>query len=158
MKKQIVIHICLMVALNSQYAVAKNSSNHEYESAITHIKTLPKALAGFKWAVNPDFTDEFDGHALNAEKWYDKSPYWQNGRPPATFKAYNVSVENGNLRIKNSRLNPTEGNDGKPGASRRLRVIGISKGKDAQAYSVSRLRFHEVANTHLGSSPVSVAY
>lgn len=39
-----------------------------------------------------------------------------------------------------------------------LRVIGVSKGREAQAYSVSRLRYHEVANTHVGSSPVSVAY
>ena len=39
-----------------------------------------------------------------------------------------------------------------------LRVIGISKGGEAQAYSISRLRFHEVANTHVGSRPVSVAY
>lgn len=90
-------------------------SQGPYSRAIEHIKTLPKPPEGFKWAVNPDFTDEFEGAKLDAAKWYDKSPYWKNGRPPATFKAYNVSVEKGKLRIKNSRLHPTEGNDGKPG-------------------------------------------
>lgn len=31
-------------------------------SCEAHIKTLPEAPAGFKWAVNPDFTDEFEGN------------------------------------------------------------------------------------------------
>ena len=105
----------LLTAAISHNAMAQENGKREYLQAIEHIRTLPEPSAGFKWAVNPDFTDEFKGDPLNAEKWYDKSPYWTNGSPPATFKAYNVSVENGYLRIKNSRLNPTEGNDGKPG-------------------------------------------
>ena len=95
--------------------MAQENGKHRYLQVIQHTKNLPKPPAGFKWAVNPDFTDEFEGDQLDAEKWYNESPYWKNGRPPATFKAYSVSVENGCLRIKNSRLNPTEGNDGKPG-------------------------------------------
>ena len=55
-------------------------------------------------------------------------------------------------------LDDSHVSDKKPGVSQRLRVIGISKGRSAQAYSVSRLRYHEVANTHVGSTPVSVAY
>lgn len=105
----------LLWATIGRSAMAQENGKHRYLQAIEHIKTLPEPPAGFKWAVNPDFTDEFEGDRLDAEKWYDKSPYWKNGRPPATFKAYNVSVEDGYLRIKNSRLNPTEGNDGKPG-------------------------------------------
>ena len=110
-----VLTTCVLWATVSQHVMAQTKSQSGYRQAIDHIKTLPKPPAGFKWTVNPDFTDEFEGHQLNAEKWHDKSPYWTNGRPPATFKAYNVSVENGCLRIKNNRLNPTEGNDGKPG-------------------------------------------
>jgi hypothetical protein len=105
----------LLTAAISHDAMAQENIKHEHLQATEHIRTLPEPPEGFKWAVNPDFTDEFEGDRLNAGKWYDKSPYWKNGRPPATFKAYNVSVENGCLRITNSRLKPTEGNDGKPG-------------------------------------------
>jgi hypothetical protein len=107
---------CILWASVSHDAMAQRNRKREYLPAIEHIKKLPKPPAGFKWAANPDFTYEFEGAQLSAEKWYDKSPYWSNGRPPATFTAYNVSVENGCLHIKNCRLNPTEGNDGKPGA------------------------------------------
>ena len=48
------------------------------------------------------YTDEFNGKRLNAAKWHAKSPYWTNGRPPATFKAENVSVKKGCLRIINT--------------------------------------------------------
>ena len=42
--------------------------------------------------------------------------------------------------------------------SRSLRVIGISDGKDAHAYSISRLWRHEIANSHIGNQPISAAY
>ena len=54
---------------------------------------MPEAPEGYKWVVNEDYTDEFNGKRLNAAKWHAKSPYWTNGRPPATFKAENVSVK-----------------------------------------------------------------
>ncbi len=38
------------------------------------------------------------------------------------------------------------------------RVIGVSDGKTAQAYSVSKLSRHEVANTMLGDAPIAVGY
>jgi len=53
---------------------------------------------------NDKFSDEFNGEKLDTEKWYDRSPYWVNGRPPATFRAYAVSVKDGCLQIKNSVL------------------------------------------------------
>ncbi len=111
----LIVSMFIMLLMALQNGIAQTEDNSHYRKALEHIKTLPQPPAGFKWAVNPDFTDEFERPRLNAEKWYDKSPYWRNGRPPATFKACNVSVEKGCLRIKNSRLNPTEGNDGKPG-------------------------------------------
>jgi hypothetical protein len=95
--------------------LANEQKTTVYQAAIEHIKTLPAPPDGFKWAVNPDFSDEFNFSKLNSNKWHQKSPHWTNGRPPATFKAENVSVEKGMLRIRNTRLNPTEGNDGKPG-------------------------------------------
>lgn len=41
---------------------------------------------------------------------------------------------------------------------RNLRVIGISEGTEAQAYSVEKLWRHEIANSKLGSKPVVVGY
>ncbi|MFI3288680.1 MAG: beta-porphyranase B [Rikenellaceae bacterium] len=86
-----------------------------YEEAIQHIVNLPAAPEGYKWVVNEDFTDEFNGTELNTDLWHAKSPYWTNGRPPATFKAESVSVKDGYLNITNYTLDSPEGNDGKPG-------------------------------------------
>jgi hypothetical protein len=41
---------------------------------------------------------------------------------------------------------------------RRLRVIGVAAGNEAQAYSVSKLWRHETANTTLDSKPILVGY
>ncbi len=70
----------------------------------TVFSQTPPAPEGFKWVKNEKFSDEFNGDKLDASKWYDRSPYWVHGRPPATFRAYSVSVKNGNLQIKNSVL------------------------------------------------------
>jgi hypothetical protein len=42
--------------------------------------------------------------------------------------------------------------------SNRTRVIGISDGKEARAYSVPRLYRHEIANSHIGDQPIAAAY
>jgi hypothetical protein len=42
--------------------------------------------------------------------------------------------------------------------SKGSRVIGVMVGRIAHAYSVSRLRHHEIANTHIGSKPIMVGY
>jgi hypothetical protein len=39
-----------------------------------------------------------------------------------------------------------------------LRVIGVADGKDARAYSVPRLRYHEISNSTLGEKPIAVGY
>jgi len=130
----------LFCATGGYSAMAQESGRHRYVQAIEHIKTLPKPPAGFKWAVNPDFTDEFEGDRLDAGKWHDKSPYWRNGRPPATFKAYNVSVERGCLRIKNSRLDPTEGNDGKPGTKYSYAGGAVASKSDQAWYGYYEVR------------------
>jgi hypothetical protein len=38
------------------------------------------------------------------------------------------------------------------------RVIGIASGDEAHAYSVPKLRYHEIANTTIGNKPVTVGY
>ena len=43
-------------------------------------------------------------------------------------------------------------------ASKSLRVIGISDGKKANAYSVERLWRHEVANSSIGDRQIVAAY
>jgi hypothetical protein len=42
--------------------------------------------------------------------------------------------------------------------ARNQRVIGVSDGKDAKAYSVSKLYRHETANSFLGDAPITAAY
>lgn len=68
----------------------------------------PKAPKGYKWVKNEKFTDEFNGTSLDKTKWYDRSPYWVNGRAPATFRARTVSVKDGFLQIKNDILRPED--------------------------------------------------
>ena len=43
-------------------------------------------------------------------------------------------------------------------ASKSLRVIGVSDGKEAHAYSVPRLYRHEVANSSIGDKQIVAAY
>ena len=44
------------------------------------------------------------------------------------------------------------------GARMNQRVIGVSDGKTANAYSVSKLYRHETANSFLGDTPITAAY
>ena len=46
----------------------------------------------------------------------------------------------------------------KPSFLRDYRIIGIANESEAQAYSVPKLRRHEIANTTLGSKPIAVGY
>ncbi len=39
-----------------------------------------------------------------------------------------------------------------------LRVIGITDGSEAKAYSISKLKRHEIANSMIGSVPIAVAH
>ena len=48
--------------------------------------------------------------------------------------------------------------DQSPKASKSLRVIGISDGKEARAYSIPRLYRHEVANSSIGDKQIAAAY
>lgn len=131
---------CLFAAslVLSSYAI--NNNNKEYYLAEEHIKNLPEAPKGYKWVVNEDYTDEFNGRRLSASKWHAKSPYWTNGRPPATFKAENVSVKKGCLRITNTVLSPTEGLDGKPGDKYSLAGGAVASVKNQAHYGYYETR------------------
>ena len=48
--------------------------------------------------------------------------------------------------------------DDRRNVSKNTRVIGVSDGKQANAYSVPRLRRHEVANSRIGEKPIAAAY
>lgn len=41
---------------------------------------------------------------------------------------------------------------------RNERIIGIAEGEHANAYAVSKLWRHEVANSHIGDKPIAAAY
>jgi len=51
-----------------------------------------------KWTPIPELTDEFEGRALDAKKWYDHNPGWK-GREPGFFSPNNVSVSDGKLHL-----------------------------------------------------------
>ena len=40
----------------------------------------------------------------------------------------------------------------------RSRVIGIKKETESHAYSVGKLKYHEIANTHIGDTPIAAGY
>lgn len=53
---------------------------------------------GHHWMPLPEFTDEFDGDALDTTKWHPTNPDWL-GRAPGFFTPRNVSVVDGCLHI-----------------------------------------------------------
>ena len=63
----------------------------------------PSPPDGYTWGRDERFSDEFDGDALDTTKWFDHHPYWE-GRPPAKFMPYTVSVKDGMMQIKNGVL------------------------------------------------------
>ena len=58
-------------------------------------------------------------------------------------------------------FNPLDDADWEPGADpegAEMRVIGVAGNGDAHAYSVNKLRYHETANTFLGSEAIVAGY
>lgn len=51
---------------------------------------------GGGWKKLEAFSDEFNGNALDLDKWWPKNPTWE-GRPPGRFEEENVSVSKGIL-------------------------------------------------------------
>ncbi|MFC2098946.1 carbohydrate binding domain-containing protein [Bacteroidota bacterium] len=63
----------------------------------------PEPDEGIRWIVNEQFSDEFNDTVLDLTKWYDYHPWWK-GRPPAAFLPSQVSLKDGNLVIRNKKL------------------------------------------------------
>ncbi len=59
----------------------------------------PQCPLGEDWSFCPEFSDEFNGTALDAAKWWPTNPTWE-GRQPAKFLAENVWVADGFLNLK----------------------------------------------------------
>ena len=51
-----------------------------------------------RWQPIAELTDEFEGNALDAAKWYDHNPTWK-GRQPGFFATENVTVSDGKLHL-----------------------------------------------------------
>jgi len=64
---------------------------------------VPSPPEGQRWVLNSPFSDEFNGSSLDLNKWYDYHPYWV-GRTPAIFLSSSISLQNGNMQIKNFKL------------------------------------------------------
>jgi hypothetical protein len=63
--------------------------------------------------------------------------------------------------IGRNAFRPLDESDWPPGVEdspAHLRVIGVTDGDEAQAYSLSKLSRHETANTRLESKPIVVGY
>ena len=58
---------------------------------------------GFRWVLNDQLSDEFDGDTLNAEIWQNTDTRWI-GRPPGLFMFDAVSVDDGKMRITTDML------------------------------------------------------
>jgi len=63
---------------------------------------------GYRWVLQEEFSDEFNGNKLDTKKWNDYYPGWE-GRSPARFEKSAVSVSNGNLAIKSGVLDKPKG-------------------------------------------------
>lgn len=56
------------------------------------------------WVSISELTDEFNTTSLDNAKWLNYHPYW-TGRAPSYFDSNNISVANGNLRLKSTVAN-----------------------------------------------------
>ncbi len=67
----------------------------------------PACPLGSGWTLVADFSDEFDGDTLDAEKWWDFNPTTFIGRKPGLFSRDNVAVKDGLLQLTASRMPPS---------------------------------------------------
>ena len=61
----------------------------------------PTPPRGAHWVPVPALTDEFGGRRLDPAKWQPRHPYWA-GREPSRFAPENVSVGDGQLRLRST--------------------------------------------------------
>lgn len=102
----IALVVALSGCLNSEVKTPPDATIVKNSAAIP--SHLPKAPTGYQWQIVENMSDEFDGEALDFNKWSNQIKTWQ-GRPPAEFLAKNVNVKDGELQLKTStHPNPSE--------------------------------------------------
>lgn len=69
-----------------------------YSLSLASPSILAAPPNGKSWVKVEQLSDEFNGVALNLEKWYPFNPKWR-GRPPSQFDRGNVVVRDGRLSI-----------------------------------------------------------
>lgn len=85
-KLQFIVPLILLLTLQYAFGFQKDQ-----------LPSLPK---GKEWVKVTHLSDEFNGTALDSAKWMPKHPFW-SGRN-STFTEANVSVADGNLRLKST--------------------------------------------------------
>ncbi|MEM6884583.1 MAG: glycoside hydrolase [Verrucomicrobiota bacterium] len=70
-----------------------------------------EAPEGYQWVLNEPYSDEFDGEALDSEKWHDTYPGWK-GRKPGLFVPESISVGDGFLQVRSTIMDEPRGEDG----------------------------------------------
>ena len=69
----------------------------------------PEPKVGFRWVLNKQYSDEFNGNSLDRSKWNNTFRNWR-GRQPARFAPSAVSVKDGTMQIRNTlSTNPRDG-------------------------------------------------
>lgn len=78
-------------------------------TSVAFAQSPPEPPPGYRWEVNEDLSDEFDGTTLDESKWHDHIPGWK-GRKPGKFTPSSVRVKDGFLEIRCTPLeNPKDG-------------------------------------------------
>jgi len=95
------IHLLIALCASCHAGFAQQTSNAAVKP------DAPEGLLQGDYKLNPDFSDEFEGGAVDAAKWYDFYPAW-NGRAPGFFDRRNVSVQNGKLILTAKAAAPQE--------------------------------------------------
>ncbi|MEM7145323.1 MAG: family 16 glycosylhydrolase [Verrucomicrobiota bacterium] len=76
-------------------------------AGVAPAQSPPDSPPGYRWEVNEDLTDEFNGTTLDKAKWHDHNPKWA-GRKPGKFVPSAVSVKDGYLQIQCTPLDRPE--------------------------------------------------
>jgi beta-glucanase (GH16 family) len=77
------------------------------KTAIAQDHSTPVCPVNPSWKLNPEVSDEFNGAALDKEKWWDFNPT-MHGRKPAFFSRGNVAVKDGLLLLSAKVQKPEE--------------------------------------------------
>lgn len=80
--------------------------------SITLLAKPPKPPKGFRWVLNTQYSDEFDGNKLDGSKWQNHYNGGWQGRAPAWFNPDAVWLEDGLLKIKSGVLEKPKGRNG----------------------------------------------